>query len=1385
MKKRILSILSKLGGLSMSFLLLLTFATNAVTTKVNAQEDSKLLLHYDFNDVDKENNDRTIYDKSGNGFNGTMVGSTTSIIQNGYSGGALSLIGATDNEMANRVDSYVKLPENLFEGLKEVTVSTWVYFKHDPTNYWSRVFDIGVGTNAYMFVCKGGRASYGATSGIFADIDAPVYSDYVWTNITVTYSRNAFRYYINGVLFDENLSNLPELSCIARTTCAYIGKSQYAADTCLTADIDEFKIYNKALTQKEICSEMADVMGDEECVKWAANGLELGTLTGIRKDINLPTVGLFDTNITWQSSDTNVISNEGKIAEFSTGVRKTTIMATITKNNVSIQKSFDVSVCGTEEHSYFVDIDADNFGVEISDVFQAGFFEDTITLDGGLNAQLIKNNSFEFDNQTEGWLIEGAYSVSKVNPLNENNTHYLSFNGKAYNTGFYNKLSVNSNKEYEFSVFARGTGKLRVYIVDNSNNALSNVLEFGVNDKFTKYSGKLLPNTSLSGARLVIQTTDGHYADIDYAELYPISSFNGIDNIFNEDLVKYIADMGIKALRFPGGCVMEGTSTDGTTLQSYNNWKYGLGNKEERLIVKNVWGGYQSNQIGYFEYLLLCEALGCEAIPVVNAGMSCQIKGNAYTANDTTYYCPLSLMRETFIQDAIDLIEFCNGDETTTYGNYRIMMGHKEPFNLKYLAIGNENFGSEYLTRYEMFKDVIGELYPEITLVSAAGPWAEGEYFDQAFDEFNSDAKYDGDVIDEHYYQTSEWYIENLDRYTSYLRDGNDIYLGEFAVKNSDGKSTLYTSLVEAAYMMGMVKNADVVRMYSYAPMFQCADQSIWSPALIWYSGNMSYASASYYNQVAFNNNTGNVVVDSTLTSNNFNSITGTVFMGAYCTEVDYEDMVITDSNTGEVIYQNDFSAPLWSWEGPVVNDGAEFGFYNAYDKSVSPVPHWFIDYGEGTVKTVANTRLGDKTDISAMLDTRFVYKNGYDLSDYTLVVNAKKFSGSEGFLIGFGCKDMSNYYQFNFGGFNNTRIVLEKHWNGTYGVVDEYQCEGLVCETGKSYQIKIVVKNQTIKCYVNDVLYIEYTEPEKNVVTETTYDMETNELIVKAVNLTELDQLIKVNISDVEIGTSVKKITLLGDNKDATNSFGNPNAVRIEYEDVKIPGPSFSYVLDAYTMVIYRIPVSYASISLSGDDVIKIGESREINVSLKSTLGVESITLSNNEIATIEGNKVTALKEGVCEIVVTLEGGITYKYPITIMNYVKDVVIRTPIKLEYFVGEDLEGVEVYEIYADGTEVKVNDFEVIGFDKNQVGTQNVTVQYKEQTVSFEVIVTEKELPKDPDDNSSTPSTEPSDDPIEQPSTPKRGCRGLGASALFGTLVLLASVLFVCKKNKNI
>ncbi|MBD2724650.1 alpha-L-arabinofuranosidase C-terminal domain-containing protein [Hymenobacter armeniacus] len=558
------------------------------------------------------------------------------------------------------------------------------------------------------------------------------------------------------------------------------------------------------------------------------------------------------------------------------------------------------------------------------------FFEDiNFAADGGLYPELVKNKSFETDDHLLGWrAIRGAaglesYLVSTDRPISNANNHFLRLSAKTAgpDAGFVNEgfrgMGVKQGAEYTFSIYARkGPGSasgLSVTLEEPGRNGpgpetpgsgqgLVQAQITGLTTEWKKYSVVLKPSATAARARLKLTLEGAGTVDLDVVSLFPKDTWMKRENGLRPDLVQLLKDMKPGFLRFPGGCIVEGI-----TLDNRYQWKETIGDVASRKPMINRWNKefkhrytpdyYQSFGLGFFEYFQLSEDIGAEPLPILNVGMACQF--------NSAELAPISAAKgpnaagqgdeptlDTFIQDALDLIEFANGPASSPWGAKRAAMGHPAPFNLKMIGIGNEQWGPQYLERYEPFAKAVKAKYPAMQIVSSAGPAPEGDLFDKATLKLR---ELKAEYIDEHYYAKPEWFRQNVGRYDNYPRTGPKIFAGEYAaqsvaIASPDNKNNWDCAISEAAFMTGLERNAGVVAMASYAPMLAHVDAWQWTPNLIWFDNLTAYGTVNYYVQTLFAQNKGTAVLPVQLPGNAKNG-TDNLFASA-----------VADAPTGDVI---------------------------------------------------------------------------------------------------------------------------------------------------------------------------------------------------------------------------------------------------------------------------------------------------------------------------------------------------------------------------------------------------------------------------------------------------------------------------------------------------
>ena len=523
------------------------------------------------------------------------------------------------------------------------------------------------------------------------------------------------------------------------------------------------------------------------------------------------------------------------------------------------------------------DIDLKKTGAPIQSTMYGIFFEDiNFAADGGLYAELVKNRSFEFPNALQGWKIFGNVQVLDDGPF-ERNPHYvrLSDPGHAHkhtgleNEGFFG-IGIKRGSQYRFSVWARADVPvtLRVELVNTASMGENHFVcqqRLTVNGKeWKKYQITLRPNQTLDKAslRIFMETRGGASVDLEHISLFPTDTWMGREGGLRKDLAQALADLHPGIFRFPGGCIVEGTD-----LETRYNWKNTVGPVENRPLNENRWeytfshrlypDYFQSYGLGFFEFFQLSEDIGAEPLPIVSCGLACQFQND-----DINAHVPVDQL-DPYIQDALDLIEFANGPADSKWGKVRADMGHPEPFNLKYIGIGNEQWDALYPERLEPFIKAIRKAYPNIKIVGSSGPNSEGDQFDYLWPEMK---RLGADLVDEHFYRPYEWFLSQGTRYDNYDRKGPKVFAGEYACHATGKKwNHYYASLLEAAFMTDLERNADIVHMATYAPLFAHVEGWQWRPDLIWYDNLHSFRTVSWYVQQLYSQYKGQNVLTLTM----------------------------------------------------------------------------------------------------------------------------------------------------------------------------------------------------------------------------------------------------------------------------------------------------------------------------------------------------------------------------------------------------------------------------------------------------------------------------------------------------------------------------------------
>ena len=872
----------------------------------------------------------------------------------------------------------------------------------------------------------------------------------------------------------------------------------------------------------------------------------------------------------------------------------------------------EVSAYDTENSNYTLTVNAGEPVHEISDTLFGIFIEDiNFAADGGLYAEMVQNRSFEFTklasgNERHAWSDVGSITanVRSEGGLNENNPNYMSLENSSgeragiANKGFLDGMAVTEGASYDISAYIRGidgyTGAV-YFAITADGEVIAEEAVPSVTDEWHRYSVTLTsPVTADRNVKLQV-LMDGGKLDIDFVSMFPQDTYKGRKNGLRKDLAEKLEALEPKFLRFPGGCVVEGN-----TLELAYDWKdsIGVGSDGEPLVFGGVYGNiaarkqgqniwtnegtdndpnpsYMSYGLGFYEYFLLAEDLGALPVPVLNCGMHCMAQGHGSepAVNSEAF--------RAYIQDALDLVEFCRGDLSTKWGAVRITMGHPEPFELKYVGIGNENWGDTFFEKYRAFAEAFvqakkenPDMYGDIRLIFTAGPddgdsghgmyMSAYKYAKEELDngDFDSITDFAG-LIDHHYYNAPEWFLEHSDYYdgSNYSRDtdsmktspyggGIPVFLGEYAAQSNNMKA----ALAEAAYMTGLERNGDIVELAAYAPLFGNLTATHWAPDLIWFNNHTVTCSTNYYVQQIFARNAGTALLSSELQGARTagkQTFAGKVGVGTWSTTATFDNIRVVDNATGAVIAEDDFSSDsIGNWQK--VSDG-----------------NWAVKNGvlEQSSPTTNTNRYA--TTGSA------VYFGDEIRTDYTYTLDATKTGGAEGFLIPFSVGDRNNNWFWNIGGWGNTVSCLQKVKDG----VKSDQVSGTVTncrvKEGQTYALKIVVTDTNVKCYMDDKLMIDYDIPEttESEAYQVVSTDETGDIIVKLVNEKDAPKTFAIDIRNAGALTGSADVeTVSADSITADNILGKPEAVTLQRSSAEGITEKFDYTVSPLSVTVLRI---------------------------------------------------------------------------------------------------------------------------------------------------------------------------------------------------------------------
>jgi alpha-L-arabinofuranosidase len=767
-----------------------------------------------------------------------------------------------------------------------------------------------------------------------------------------------------------------------------------------------------------------------------------------------------------------------------------------------------------------VTVDVTKPGHAISPTLYGIFFEDiNCSADGGLYAEMVRNRNFEDSNLPDHWSAENSGSanvtltVDTASPAGSNNLHSLKVqvaNPDGHRAGVVNHgfwgMSVTKGEVYELSFLARGepgfSAPLSVSLESDSGNVYAQAKVTGLSSTWKPFKPSLSAKRTDPKARLVISTTQPGTFWLDMVSLFPKKTWKNRANGLRPDLAEMIVGLKPSFVRFPGGCWVEGE-----TMDLAYRWKQTIGNPAGRRTQYNIWQYHATHGIGFHEYLQMCEDLGAEPLFVINCGMSHR------------EVIPMDKMQE-FVQDALDAIEYANGSATSTWGSVRARNGHRAPFGLKYMEIGNENGGRAYVERYALFYDAIKAKYPQMHLI--ANEW-NGRPNNRPIE-----------IVDEHYYSSPEFFMYNADKYDSYDRAGRKVYVGEYAVTQGCGQGNLRAAVGEAAFMTGLERNSDVVLMASYAPLFANVNYKKWNPDLIDFDTSRVYGLPSYYLQKMFSENRGDVVVPVTVESPDVKPPTksGAIGIGTWRTEAEFKDIKITRGN--ETLYTCDFANGTEGWR-------LHGGDWSTQDGSIH----------QKTLRENIRAFAGNK-----------------QWSNYTYTLKARKLSGDEGFLIPFLVQDEEAKAWWNIGGWGNTRHALEMD-----GIIGN-EVSGKI-ETGRWYDIRIELTTNNIKCYLDGQLIHDVSYPRtKSLYATASREKGGREAIVKVVNVSREALPTEIALKGGHLDSNATAIVLASEKPEDENNLDQPTKVAPVTRKFMCSGSGFQHTFPPNSITILRLPL-------------------------------------------------------------------------------------------------------------------------------------------------------------------------------------------------------------------
>jgi alpha-L-arabinofuranosidase len=817
-----------------------------------------------------------------------------------------------------------------------------------------------------------------------------------------------------------------------------------------------------------------------------------------------------------------------------------------------------------------ISVDATQPGARIPPKLYGIFYEEISHAgDGGLYAELVQNRGFEDANLppacvlTEGfispprtphfdtgkpstwrlrwdatnphpaWSLDlasggaGAIDLVVDRPLNDATPHSLRVivsslpaTGRGptlVNEGYWG-MSVTAGERYRLSFFARteGVSAVEATLLSATGQASNGAVVKTQPGGWREYDVTLIATATEPKARLGLSFRPAGRIFLDMVSLFPVKTFRNRPNGLRPDLAEAIAALKPGFIRGPGGCFAEGI-----TVESRPQWKRSLGPIEARSGTYSPWGYWSTDGFGYHEFLQFAEDIGADALFVVNAGVSCSFRSGTFLPDSEL---------PALIQDALDSIEYAIGPVSSTWGGRRARNGHPGPFPLKYIEIGNEQQGARYGARVKEFAAAIKKKYPQIKV--ALSSWISG------IDRNAITAAGPIDIVDEHAYRALNWSIENFDSFASYKREGWDLYIGEYATNSGVGRGNLAAALGDAVYMMSAEKNTDLVKMVSYAPLLENVNKRDWEVNMIHFDSSRHFLRATYHAQKLFAENLPSVNLSTsvTLDTRTPRPISGRIGVGTWNTAAEFKDIKV--ERAGSVVYQSDFATGAGDW-APVTGRGQG---------------------GRGTWSAVEGGYRQSGEVVA------FSYAGDASWTDVTISLKARKISGAEGFLILAGTAD-GRRVQWNVGGWNNRQSALE----ATDAIIGRAVPHSV--ETGRWYDVRVEVRDRTVRGYLDGQLINEATYPRIDTVLAIAgRDDRTGDVILKVVNTSAEPASMGVRIAGA-VPTGRGSVTVLTSaNPTDENSFETPSKIVPQTSTLTNAGPSFPHVFPPNSLTIMRL---------------------------------------------------------------------------------------------------------------------------------------------------------------------------------------------------------------------